>query len=388
MMKTSRTTTRWALTAIGAAALGGCALFPTNISPPVPVFNDPGLPTPTAQATGAARDSTLGKGLERNLVTSWFALQDATVPADEPALASEFLLNGISLVDGRCDQYFHALGLAAQKLAFAGKELSLTTGVVAALQGLTSVGSKEIAITASSLGFLGASSNAYADAFIFSPEISSVQALVAAGQTAAKARIELMKQGDFSRASAINLLQDYEKTCEVHTIRRLVNESLVSAKPIASFAADDGQVVSLRIATKEALARLLKMGEINDDQLTALYWLTYNPPTAQADLAVIAKLLSASSELVDANGKLKTDTAAAATRSAVRAALTGLLVASSARLDADVVAMRPAATPPVAEVLPAASDTGTPRTEPRVSARPPGKRFAPSLTVRVVPTGR
>ena len=387
-MNHSRTIVLVSAAMVGAAALSGCALFPTNVHPPTPVFTDTSLALASAQAASAPQDATLVTGLERNLIASWFALQAMKKPAEEPALASEFLLSGISLVDGRCDQYFHSLGLAAQKLAFAGKELSLTTGVVAALQGLTSVGSKEIAITASTLGFLGASSNAYGDAFIFSPEVSSVQALVAAAQSAAKIRIDQMPAGEFSRANAINLLQDYEKTCEVHTIRRLVNESLASAKPIASFATDDGQVVLLKLATKDALARLLKVAQINDEQLTALYWLTYNAPTSESDLALIAKLLSASTELVGADGKLKSDAVANATRSAVRGALTGLVVASSSRLDADVTAMRSATKPVVAAVQAAPTIGAQALGETGRQTSVQGKRFPPSLTIRVVPAGR
>ena len=316
---------RCGATAALALTLAGCStLFPKNIDPPVPVFTD-GTLTHAAIKDQNADSQTLMAGLEHDLVLSWLALSKATF-ANETLLANRFLNRGISLLDARCDQYFHALGRAAQRMTYGSKALGLTSGLVAALQGLTGVAARDMALTGSGLGFLGASSQAYGEVFIFSPEVSSVQSLVAAAQGAAKARIEQMAPADFNKGAAINLLQDYEKTCEVHTIRRLVNESLASAKPIASFATDDGQVVLLKLATKDALARLLKVAQINDEQLTALYWLTYNAPTSQADLALIAKLLSASVELVGADGKLKTDAAANATRSAVRAALTGLVV--------------------------------------------------------------
>ena len=376
----------FALTLIASTALGGCALFPRHINPPVSVFSDTSLTASRSEAAGAVpAGTTLITGLETDLVTAWLALAKATA-ANEATLGSSFLLKGVSLVDARCDQYFLALGLAAQKLSFANKELGLTTGLVAALQGLTSVGAKEIAITASGLGFLGASSTAYGEVFIFSPEVSSVQALVAASQAAAKARIDQLAPADFSKATAINLLQDYEKTCEVHTIRRLVNESLVSAKPIAAFAAEEPQFVALRMATQDALAKLLKVDQVSDDQLTALYWFSYKPAPPPAELTIQEQQLAGFPEMVDSAGKLKSGAQLSTLRVGINAALRGLVVSSLSRLESDLVAMKQAGAAAVAGAAGAgvlAAAGGAPSV-----ARVASRKFAPSLTVRVLPAGR
>jgi len=80
---------------------------------------------------------------------------------------------------------------------------------------------------------------------------------------------------------AIGFLQSYEQTCEVQTIRRLVNEALASAKPVASFESD--AVSTPDRSARAVLAALLGQSSITDEQLTALYWLTWKPVTLPID---------------------------------------------------------------------------------------------------------
>ena len=378
---------RCGATAALALTLAGCStLFPKNIDPPVPVFTD-GTLTHAAIKDQNADSQTLMAGLEHDLVLSWLALSKAT-DANETLLANRFLNRGISLLDARCDQYFHALGRAAQRMTYGSKALGLTSGLVAALQGLTGVAARDMALTGSGLGFLGASSQAYGEVFIFSPEVSSVQSLVAAAQGAAKARIEQMAPADFNKGAAINLLQDYEKTCEVHTIRRLVNESLVSAQPVAAFAQDE-QFTALRLSTQDALAALLKVDAVNDDQLAALYGLSYKSITAAPERLLLARVLAGFGELLDANGQLKTDAQLATQRSAVQRTLRSLVAVGTTRLEADLAALRQRAatvpatggTPGVAAAPGAAPGSGG-------SSGTASRRFSPGLSVRVLPASR
>lgn len=370
------------------AATGGCALFPRNINPPESVFSEAGLQAPAGADGKAADNAQLMAQLERDLVTSWNALATAT-EAHQATLANALLDKGISLVDARCDRYFQALGRAAQKAGFAQKELSLGAGLVGMLQGLTGVAARDIALTAGTFGFIGASSSAYTDAFIFSPEVSGVQALVTSAQTAAKGRIEEIAFADMTRGMAINLLQGYEKTCEVHTIRRLVNESLVSARPVASFASADPANLPLRLATRDALAAVLKVDHVSDEQLLALYWLTYlSAPATPAEAALLSSKLGKLPDLVDDAGKLKTDTAAIEARRSAARALRALMLANAARLDADVAAMKLAvasqtvALPSGPAAAPGAALGATPTVSPK------RRGFAPSLTVQVPSSGR
>ena len=379
------------LAVLAMAASGGCALFPRNINPPESVFSEAGLQAPAGADGKAADNAQLMAQLERDVVKSWNELATATV-ANEAALANALLSKGISLVDARCDRYFQALGRAAQKVGFAQKELSLGAGLVGMLQGLTGVAARDIALTAGTFGFVGASSAAYTDAFIFSPEVSGVQALVASAQTAAKGRIEQIALTDMSRGVAINVLQDYEKTCEVHTIRRLVNESLVSARPVASFASEEQPNLPLRLATRDALAAVLKVDQISDEQLVALYWLTYmSAPAAPTDIALLSSKLGKLSDLVDDAGRLKADAVAIEARKGVAKALRALVLSNAARLDADLAAMKLAGAPqavaptPAVPGGPAAAPGGTPAATVTTTTR---RSFAPSLTVRVPSSGR
>ena len=387
------------LALLALAATSGCALFPRNINPPESVFSDSGLQAPAGSDGKAADNAQLMALLERDLVAAWNALAQATA-ANEATPANTLLSKGISLIDARCDRYFLALGLAAQKVGFAQKELGLAAGLVGVLQGLTGVAARDMAITAGSFGFAGASSAAYADAFIFSPEVSGVQALVGSAQTAAKARIEQIALADMSRGVAINVLQDYEKTCEVHTIRRLVNESLVAARPVAAFTSDEQPNLPLRLATQDALAAVLKVDQVSDEQLLALYWLTYKPAPANAtEQALLANKLGRLPDLVDDVGKLKLDAGASEARKGVTKALRALVLAGTARLDADLAALKLAGLPVAAApaTAPVAGPAGAPGPGPAVApgstpasvATPVARRtFAPSLTLRVPSSGR
>jgi hypothetical protein len=358
-----------------AAAASGCALFPQHIGPPESVFTDTSLLPPLPKDGQPAAATTLTAGLEADLVKAWQALAVATA-ANEKALADSFLSKAISVVDARCDQYFSALGRAAQKMSFAQKELGLTTGLVAALQGLTGAASKDIAITASGLGFLGASSNAYGDVFIFSPEVSGVQALVAAAQDAAKLQMAQLPAEERSKANVIGMLQDYEKTCEVHTIRRLVNESLAAANPVAGFGSDD--TGRLRRDTQATLAAVLKVPGVDADQLAALYWFSHKTVGSTADRERLAQLLAGFPDIVDsATGKLKSDAELDKLRPTVKALLALLVDAERQRLEADLAVLRQGAGGAGPSAAPAPSEG---------AARRAARAVPPPLTVRVMPS--
>lgn len=278
-------------------------------------------------APAPAEIGALDADLERKLVAAWVAM-------DHPggsATYTDALQLGIQVMDRRCGRYFSALGTAAQRMSFAGKELGLTTGVVAALQGLTGVAADDIAITAALLGFLGASSNAYGEVFVFSPDVGSVESLVLNGQQAIKDRIRTMAPADFSKPVVIGLLQSYEKTCEVKTIRRLVNESLSTSRPVATFASD------LPSTARAAVAAALGVPALTDDQLAAVYWLAYKAPPTSAEKEILQQVLAGIPSLVAQDGKLLD---VGRLQPTLRLALAPLLAAGTAQLDAKVEQLR------------------------------------------------
>jgi hypothetical protein len=228
-----------------------------------------GIPLPQ-EPNGLATDpGVLAGGLETDLL---IAFQKLTV-TDTSEHAEAFLDAGISLVRRRCSRYFQVLGLAAQKLRFANKELALTTGVTAALQGLTGAAAKDIAITGALLGFWGASNDTYGDVYLYSPDIAGVGELVAKAQEAVELKIKAVPSSDLNKKAAFGFLESYEKTCEVQNIRSLVNDALKKATPIAGYAGES--TASVEIATRAILAAALGVRAITDDQLTALYWIAY-----------------------------------------------------------------------------------------------------------------
>lgn len=394
---------RMLLCAAVVAGLAGCSLFPKNIEPPEPVFTDtdlPALPPVTASSaatsTGAAASvPAMLHGLEQDLVAAWTAMRSRGTGAQEMPLARDFLLKGVAVVDARCDRYFHSLGLAAQNINYGQRQLSLTSGLVASLQGLTGAAARQIAVTGASLGYISASSAAYGDVYIFSPQVSSVQALVEVAQARVKALIQEALDDGVSRAQAIGMLQNYEKSCEVHTIRRLVNESLTSAQPVASFAGDEFLTQSLSASTKAALAKVLGAPSLSDEQLAGVYWLVVSAPAAAADQAVLLKLLGDLPNLTTA-GALDAAkvTAMKPTLRAVLAPLVENPVAAG-RLQARLAALRQAvaiaaAHAPAAPAAPGAAPTPAPApgVVPAPATPPPtaSRAFAPPMTVRV-PSG-
>jgi hypothetical protein len=382
-------------TASAIPLLAGCALFPQGIHPPESVFVDKelgkGALPPAAAASAARQDNvassdslSLARRLDSALLLAWMTLlpDSGASPgdaADTPANAKAVLHAGVAVMDHRCGVYFDALGRAAQRLNFASKELSLTTGVVAALQGLTGVAAKDISLSAAGLGFLAASSNAYADAFIFSPDVGSVEKMVIRGQDDIKARIGGMPEGDFTRANVISLLQGYEKTCEVKTVRRLVNESLASAQPVARFSDEDDPALALLMrATRTAVAVAVGAPSITDDQLIALYWLAYKePPTTSEEKAHLGRILSnIPSVLQGSDASVPTGDAL----KSLRTAFAPLLTAGSAALDAKVAALK-------ANIAAAAgANAGKPTTQRQAGSRV--AVFPPSVTLSVLPGTR
>lgn len=150
------------------------------------------------------------------------------------AEAKAFLKMGMRIADQRCARYFDALGEAVRQFNFGRKELGLLAAFTGAVQGLTGVAAKDLALTAGAFGFGAASLDSFGDAFLFSPDIHAVRGLV---QRARDTFEGAMQTDGMDLMDAAKLLRGYESLCTVDGIRSLVNNAVASSRP-AAFVAD------------------------------------------------------------------------------------------------------------------------------------------------------
>lgn len=201
--------------AIIAFLLGGCA-----ISPPESIFDVDRI----AALDGHTKSSNTFDRLKQ-------VANDSYANPNNAGKARDLFKVGTMFVDLRCKDYFQRLGVKSQNLKFIQKEVQLTGGVAAAIQGLTGVSTKAVAVTAAMFGFGGSSFDNYGESYLFAPDVSGVAALVNSAKSAFQSRVATV---EMTYEDAITLIADYEALCEVQTIRRLVNESLAAAKPTST----------------------------------------------------------------------------------------------------------------------------------------------------------
>jgi hypothetical protein len=203
--------------------IGGCGLLPQRLNPPVSVFDD--RPSSSPVTINEYIKATLAK-----------AYQEGRNADTDRTKAVDFLKKGYVAVDAGCDAYLTQLGLAERDYQFSSQEVSLVGTTTAVVQGLTGVAAKGVALTTAAFGLTGSSFNAYAGAFLFSPDIRAVRGLVAKAQGTFKDTSEQTTNNfeNLEMSDAIGLLRRYEELCQVDSIRTLVNQS-VAAATIAVF---------------------------------------------------------------------------------------------------------------------------------------------------------
>lgn len=330
-----------------AAGLSACA----SVTPP---------PGTLSQATS----NELAKSFADSLTAVNASLAHPQTVAANPAVARDFVAAGMGLSDLQCKAYFKNLGLAAQHYAYARKELGLTGGLVSGLEGLTGVSAKAIAITSSMFSFGIASTENYADVFFFSPDISGLQELVEGAQRAYRGAMPSLN--NLSYGAAVGLLRDYDKLCEVQTIRRLVNESVTTAR----FETNQGVDAVVTVAERSAVARAIGEPVVTSNQVAAIYWLVLGAPTA-ADKTVIAAQLKGLPFFFDASGALQP--LSATDLAALKRVLAPIAERSEDGLDGLVAALRAPPPPP-----------GEEKSLPRAGTRGVGDaRYGASIGVRI-----
>lgn len=305
---------RFIWTVLPGVILCGCA----SIQPP-----------PATISAGSVAE--LQRSFDTSLKGINTALAAPTATPADTTLVRNFLEAGMALADIGCKAYFKNLGLAAQRHAFGRKELGLTGGLVAGLQGVTGVSAKAIAITSSMFSFGTASTDAYADVFLFSPDISGLQDLVEGAQGAYRAAMPPVTA--MSYGAAVGTVRDYDKLCEVQTIRRLVNESVSTAR----FVAGDKDEDLLSAADRYALARAIGEPTVTTEQVALIYWLVFGSPTA-TEQALLAKRLQGVALLVGSDGSLKA--LAPEDRERIKRVLAPIVDRGEARLAALVADLR------------------------------------------------
>lgn len=175
------------------------------------------------------------------------AVQSASQSVNLPAGSAEakaFLKMGMRIADQRCARYFDTLGEAVRQFNFGRKELGLLAAFTGAVQGLTGVAAKDLALTAGAFGFGAASLDSFGDAFLFSPDIHAVRGLV---QRARDTFEGAMQTDGMDLMDAAKLLRGYESLCAVDGIRSLVNNAVASSRP-AAFAVDPPATPTLQPA--------------------------------------------------------------------------------------------------------------------------------------------
>lgn len=241
-----------------AALLSACA----SIAPPAPVVSE---------AVEAKIRHRFESAVQMMAVTPNDSPSDAT-----PANLKELMSSGMALSDLACKNFFRSLGRATQDYAFARQETALAGGAVASLQGLTGVSAKIVSITAGLFSLTSASMENHADAYLFSPETSNLQELV---DSARRAYREAATEIPATYGAAIERLRDYDKLCEVQTIRRLVNESVATAKPIATGFKQSVLTSSERAAIGKAIGRSV----LTMDESLMVYWYLLQPVGSRMD---------------------------------------------------------------------------------------------------------
>ena len=141
----------------------------------------------------------------------------------------KLLTDVLTLAELKCESYFIRLGSSQQKLGFGRREATLAGGAVSAFLGLANATSKTISNTGTAFALGIASLDTYEDVFLFSPDVGAVQALVRSSQQAFLQSLAPSSIEDI--ATVIRVSTDFENICQVHTIRRLVNQSVSNAKP-------------------------------------------------------------------------------------------------------------------------------------------------------------
>ena len=170
------------------------------------------------------------------------------------------LTEGMALIQANCSNYFTRLGNDGQHLGFARKETSLAGALTAALMGVYDATTKVLSTTASAFGFTTATMDNFADTYLFSPDIKSVQALVmSALDVKSKAGNDIVTKVKNSTQTltyteASQFLLEMESTCQPHGVRSLITAAVDTVKAVPAFPDTKDPNAALRQSIEEVKA--------------------------------------------------------------------------------------------------------------------------------------
>ncbi len=150
------------------------------------------------------------------------------------------LTEGMALIQANCSSYFTRLGNDGQHLGFARKETSLAGAVTAALMGLYDATAKVLSATASAFGFTTASMDNFADTYLFSPDINSVQKLVMSALDVKRDDglkiVDAVGSGKNLTYTQVNqFLLEMEGICQPHGIRSLITQAVNEQRAVPAY---------------------------------------------------------------------------------------------------------------------------------------------------------
>ena len=153
---------------------------------------------------------------------------------------ADLLTEGMALIQANCSSYFTRLGNDGQHLGFARKETSLAGAVTAALMGLYDATAKVLSATASAFGFTTASMDNFADTYLFSPDIRSVQKLVMSALDVKRDDglkiVDAVGSGkNLTYTQANQFLLEMEGICQPHGIRSLITQAVNEQRAVPAY---------------------------------------------------------------------------------------------------------------------------------------------------------
>ena len=287
------------LVVIFTGALTGCVTAPSDVSPPLSLFEDPSNNTFLPNAKRTISGVTKMNPYE-GFIVAVKAANAAPTESDKQRVA---LNEGMAMIEYRCGEYFDFLGKALQNISYQRKETSLIGGLMQGSMGLANQSAKVIANTGAIFGFATSSMDAFQEAFMYTPDIGALRNLVFFGLQLHATNINTAIDGKaLGYGQVVSYLKQYESDCQPGAIRDLVNQSV--NKPVST---DSGQS---EIATS-ALSSAVK-APLTTDQVFYLYWLQSDKHVS-ADDALLKTKLKDIGIVLDAAGDPDPDSAKKAT---------------------------------------------------------------------------
>jgi hypothetical protein len=98
--------------------------------------------------------------------------------------ATEFFNAGVSVSSSLCSDFFYQLGQEEQRFDYAQRQSGLLGNSIATILGALKASSEAVALTGAGFTLFTGSLSTYRDVFLFSPEVASVEELIAKAQRA------------------------------------------------------------------------------------------------------------------------------------------------------------------------------------------------------------